>query len=97
MRLLEPDSALVRDSFDPYWSYSIGGGPPHQVLAADYFLQGVPVPSGRHTVELTYEDPKIGEGILISAIMWGAWTIALVAAFVVGRRPRRRPTTGTQD
>ena len=88
-----PSVVLIRNSFDPDWSYSIDGGPSHQVLAADYFLQGVPVPAGTHTIDLTYDDPKIGEGIAISGAGWGAFALGLAAAFVGRRRLRRRRPT----
>jgi hypothetical protein len=92
-----PGLLVVRNSFDPDWSYSIEGGPRHQVLAADYFLQGVRVPIGTHTIVLTYEDSKIGQGLLVSAVVWGVFGLALAAAFVVGRRLRSRSTAGPPD
>ena len=56
-------SLAIHNSFDRGWSYSVDGSTPSHVLAADYFLQAVPVPAGAHTVVLTYSDPNIGRGM----------------------------------
>ena len=83
-----PELMVVHDSFDHGWMYSIDGSPPVQVLAADYFLQGVPVPGGRHTVVLRYSDPRIGRGLLASALAWGLLLLTIVLAIVIRRRRR---------
>jgi hypothetical protein len=84
-----PELLVVHDSFDSGWTYSIDGSPPQHVLAADYFLQGIPVPGGRHTVVLKYSDPNIGRGLIASAAAWLGLAIAIVASAVLGRRRRR--------
>jgi hypothetical protein len=81
-----PELLLVHDSFDHGWTYSVDGAPPVQVLSADYFLQGVPVPGGRHTVVLRYSDPRIGQGLLASAMAWGLLLLAIVLSIVIRRR-----------
>jgi hypothetical protein len=83
-----PELLVVHDSFDHGWTYSVDGAPPVQVLAADYFLQGVPVPGGRHTVVLRYSDPRIGQGLLASAMAWVLLLVAMVGPIIV-RRARK--------
>ena len=85
----EPAVVLVRNSFDPDWSASVDGGPAVKALAADYLLQAVPIAAGRHVVDLRYRDPKIGEGLLASAIVWGLFGAVLLVV-AARRRPRRR-------
>lgn len=38
------------------------------VIRADYLLRAVPVPPGRHTVELSYWPPGLGKGILLAIL-----------------------------
>jgi hypothetical protein len=80
---------LVHNVFDPGWTASVDRGPEHQVLAADYFLQGVPVPAGRHVVSLHYREPKIGLGILASGAVWTVLAVALGLALFLERRRSR--------
>ena len=51
----------------PNWRATIDGRPA-AVLRADYFLQAVAVPAGRHVVRLWYDDPWIGYGVLGSGL-----------------------------
>ena len=48
-------------------------GEPAPVLRADYLLQGVPVPAGRHEIRLEYHEPAIGRGIAGSVVVWLAF------------------------
>jgi len=58
---------LVRNVWDRNWRATVDGKPV-PVMPADYVDQGVPVPEGRHTILLAYDDPTIGYGMLGSAI-----------------------------
>jgi hypothetical protein len=75
---------LIRSVFDPGWHATVDGAPA-RVFPADYLDQGVFVGPGHHTVELSYDDPAIGSGLLGSAL-----TIAAMAAVarVLARRRR---------
>jgi hypothetical protein len=86
---------VVHDSFESSstWTYSIDGSSSRPVLAADYFLQGVPVPPGHHSIVLQYTDPKVGQSLLASAIAWGAFLATLAAAAVVSSRRKRSAAT----
>jgi uncharacterized membrane protein YfhO len=59
--------------FDRNWSATVDGRPA-PVLLTDYLMQGVPVPAGTHTVDLTYRDRALGVGLLASG---GAWLVFL--------------------
>jgi hypothetical protein len=76
---------VVRNPWDENWHATLDGKPV-PLLHADYVMQGVAVPAGDHTVDLSYRDPGIGLGLWISAIAW----ILLLAAYVVLRRRKRR-------
>jgi hypothetical protein len=80
-----PAVLLVRNSFDPNWTATVDGREA-PVLPADHFLQSIPVPAGRHTVRLRYDDPTVEAGVLGSAVTLAA----LVAAAVLARRVERR-------
>ena len=73
---------LVRNAWDEHWSATVDGRPA-DVLAANYFVQGVPVAAGEHTVRLTYSDPAIapgaiGTGISVLILLLGASVAALL-------------------
>lgn len=81
-----PAILLVRNVFDPHWRATVNGNPA-ELLVADYFLQGIPVPAGRHTVRLEYDDPSIGYGLAGSGI---TLLLVLVATAVLQIRERGR-------
>jgi hypothetical protein len=76
---------LIRNTHDPNWRAHLDGEPV-AVLRADSFLQAVAVPRGPHVIELEYEDPWVGRGLLGSALSVGA----LAFAGVLLQRRRRR-------
>jgi hypothetical protein len=80
-----PAVLLVRNAWDPGWHATVDGRPA-PVLQADYLLQAVPVPPGRHTVLLEYDDPWIGYGLVGSGLALG--TLLLLALMVLRRRDR---------
>jgi hypothetical protein len=86
-RAAAPSLVVIRNSFDTGWHATVDGRPA-PVLAADYFLQAVPIPRGRHVIRLVYRDPKIGEGIAASGVVWGLLVLAAAAGAVRERRRR---------
>jgi hypothetical protein len=83
-----PSLVVIRNSFDNLWTATVDGHP-RRLLAADYFLQAVPVPRGRHEVRLVYRDPKIGRGLSSSGLAWLALALAAVIGLWAERRRRR--------
>src|SRR5439155_17616069 len=81
---------VIRNSFGAGWTSSVDGQPA-RLLGADYLLQAVPVPAGTHDVELVYRDPRIGQGLAASGLVWLAWAVALGAVAAGTVRRRRRP------
>ncbi len=77
---------LVRNTFDAHWHATVDGHPA-PLLRADYFLQGIPVGSGQHTIVLTYRDPAVGVGLAGSGIV----LVLLLGAAVFLSVRRRRP------
>jgi hypothetical protein len=86
-----PGIVVVRNNDDPGWHATVDGRPA-PILRTDYFLQGVPVAAGRHTIVLTYDDPSIGEGLAGSGI---ALALVLGLAAVLLFR-RSRPSSGAE-
>jgi hypothetical protein len=80
-----PSIILVRNAYDPNWHAKVDGRAA-QVLPADYLAQGVPVPAGRHVIDLAYDDPTVGYGLFGSAV---ALAVLLAPLVVVGVRRRR--------
>jgi hypothetical protein len=76
---------LVRNTFDPNWRARLDGRPV-SVLRADSFLQAVVVPAGRHVIELEYDDPWVGCGLLGSGFAIGGLALAGILLHRRGRR-----------
>jgi hypothetical protein len=55
-------------------------------MHANYLIQGVPVPAGRHVIDLAYVEPTIGYGLAGSAVTLVG---LFVAAGLLDRRQRR--------
>ena len=89
---------LVRNAYDDRWRATLDGRPA-PVLAANYVIQAVPMPPGSHVVELAYDDPWIGYGLLGSALSLLA--VAVAAIFLSGRfrgvLAARRRKRGTDE
>ena len=86
-----PSVVVVRNSYDPGWSATVDGRSV-PVLAADYLLQGVAVPAGRHTIRLTYRDPDVSRGLASGTTVWFILLAAIpTAALLERRRSARRP------
>jgi membrane protein YfhO len=82
-----PSILLIRTPYDPGWQATVDGKPV-RVHPADYVAQGIPVPSGRHTVDLVYRDPWVGPGLAGSGL---GVALLLGTAGVLWRRDRVRP------
>ena len=83
---------VVRTSFDEGWRATVDGRPT-RVYAADGFLMGIPIGSGRHEVRLTYLDRAVTAGVAAGAIVWlillGSW--GALHATTIARWRWRRP------
>ncbi len=86
-----PALVLVRTSYDPDWRATVDGRPV-PVLAADYVVQGVAVPAGHHVIELSYDDPWVGRGLLASTVVVAF--MGLAAGVPAWGRYRRRRADG---
>jgi hypothetical protein len=86
-----PSIVVIRNAWDRNWTATVDGRPA-EVLRTDYFIQGVAVPVGRHEIRLAYRDPRVGQGLLLSALVWAGLLLALAAASVLGWRRSRRAT-----
>jgi hypothetical protein len=70
-----PGLLLIRNAYDEHWHATVDGRSV-PVLAADYVIQAVPVTNaGPHTVELSYDDPTLGYGLLVSAVSIGGFLV----------------------
>jgi hypothetical protein len=80
-----PAVLLVRIPYERHWHASVDGRPV-EILPADYLDMGIQIPPGEHTVQLGYDDPAIGYGLL-------GTTLSLLAllgtAFFFRRRESR--------
>ena len=65
---------MLVDENAPGWTARVDGNPA-SVVPADLLLRAVPVPAGRHRVELTYRTPQLRTGAAVSVVSWAALVI----------------------
>lgn len=90
-----PGLLMLSEVYYPAWKAYIDG---RQVplYRGDYMLRAIPVPAGDHKVDLRYESPILGAGIVISSVFY-VTLIALAVAKVVLRRRARAAGIETTD
>lgn len=76
-----PALLVLSEIYYPGWQAAIDGQPA-PMLRADYILRAIPVPTGEHTVELTFWPFSFTLGAIISAVT----LIAVIIASIFGRR-----------
>jgi hypothetical protein len=65
-----PSVLLLNDKFDPEWK-ALVDGLPVQILRCNFFMRGVQIPPGNHTVEFRYEPSTTIFVISLSATLFG--------------------------
>ena len=80
VELSSPGYAVLVDSYDPGWRATVDGARA-DVLRANVAFRAVPVPAGRHVVELRYRPPSVSIGL---TVMGGA--VLLAAALLSSSR-----------
>jgi hypothetical protein len=78
-----PALLVLQDAYWPGWRASIDGKPV-EILAADLLVRAVRWPAGRHRLEMVYDPPELGVGLLLSAL--GAALVALLALLAARSR-----------
>jgi hypothetical protein len=73
---------VLLDSFDPGWRAWVDGKP-ERVLRANVSFRAVPVPPGRHRVEMRYRPRALYLGLAVSAL--SAVVALAAAALILGR------------
>lgn len=88
-----PALLVLADGYDPGWRASVDGAPV-ALLRANLAFRAVPVPEGRHRVELVYRPGPVLAGLAVSGT---AVLVALglfMTAFVTARSRLRRARAG---
>jgi hypothetical protein len=83
---------VMSESWFPGWSATVDGKTA-PVLRADAVVVGVPVPAGRHHVEIRYRPPGFVAGATLSSLTLGAF---LLAPLLMYARRRKRQRSATQ-
>ncbi len=76
-----PGFLVLSEWYEPGWRATVDGQPA-ETYPADYALQAIYLPAGRHEVKLEFRPPEVGIGIALSLL-------TIVAAVVVSRLVRR--------
>ncbi len=83
-----PGLLVLSEVYYPAWKAYVDSRPA-PLYPADHILRAVPVPQGRHVVELRYESSSLRAGIAISL---GSYVALIMLALLVSRDRRRRAT-----
>jgi hypothetical protein len=70
---------VVSEVYESGWRAYVDGAAA-AILPTDHALQGVPLPAGRHTVELRYEPTSLRAGLMISGVAGAMMLVAFAAA-----------------
>jgi hypothetical protein len=81
----QPALVVVRNSYDAGWSATVDGAPA-PLLATDYLMQGVAVPSGTHEIRLVYRDDEVTKGALAGIVIWAMLLLSIGVALLWERR-----------
>ena len=87
-----PDRAflVVADSDFPGWSAWVDGSRT-RIAPTNLLVRGLPLPGGRHRIEMRYETPGMREAVPVTRAGLGAWlVIAIVGSALVPLRSRLR-------
>jgi hypothetical protein len=82
----EPGYLRLTEAWDEGWSAHLDGEPT-ELLLADDFVMAVALPAGEHEVELRFETPGAGTGLLVA----GTSLLALLVLSAWNLRPDLRP------
>lgn len=82
-----PSVAITRIPFDRNWRATVDGHP-EKIIPANYVVQGVAIPAGRHRIVLRYHEPWLGLGLAGSGI--GLVALLGSAAWLRWRSSARR-------
>lgn len=79
-----PTVAVIAQTYHPNWQAAVDGSPA-PLWRANHAFQAVPVPAGRHQVELRYEDTAIRSGLGVSLLALAAGGLGWMRSAVVNR------------
>ncbi len=79
----------LSDAFYPGWTATVDGQPA-PIVPVDLALRGVALPPGRHRVEMTYRDPALRPGGLLSLLGLGGLLLLSLVGALGGRRDGAR-------
>jgi hypothetical protein len=98
-----PDRAflVVADSDFPGWSAWVDGSPA-QIAPTNLLVRGIPLPGGRHRIEMRYETLGMRAAVPVTRAGLGAWALLAllgagwaVARTLARRRPKLEDAAGT--
>jgi len=89
-RLPTDGFVVMVDTYDPGWRTSVDGRAV-RLLRANVAFRAVPVPAGRHVVEMSYRPGTVIWGLGVSIL-----GLLLAAALTLHVRPRRPPRTDSE-
>jgi hypothetical protein len=78
-----PAVLLLNDHYDPNWHVTLDGQPT-QLFHANYIMQGIFVPAGKHTVEYNFSMPSKPFYVTVTAIILG---LGLCGVMIFYKRP----------
>ena len=87
-----PSMVVLSQTYYHHWKANVSGEST-PLFQANLAFQALEVPAGRQEVVLTYQDPNLKIGAVISGITWVGCLVGLVGIGATNRRKRRRTST----
>ena len=88
-----PAYLVTSETFYPGWRAFLDGRP-QPLYTTNAAFRGMPVPAGRHTVDMRFEPRILSQGAAVSGISWAALAALLLGDWT-SRRKLNRPSTSS--
>jgi hypothetical protein len=81
---------VLSDSYHPHWQATVDGKAV-EILRANYIMQAIPVPQGRHRVLLQFRSRPLAAGIILTAVGWLVLAVLLGSCRFTKKQPNQSP------
>jgi hypothetical protein len=85
VEMKQPGWFVLMDQMLPGWFAKVDGQPA-KIYRANAVGRALPLPAGRHKLEMSYEAPGFRTGAWISGLGWTVWLLLFLTGFIFRKR-----------